>query len=287
MCNVFFRFCILKFRLVFIFRGPRGHWLSSSPTERNLPVRILSLRVLYFIRVHTSNFGLFVRLFLVFPLLGKEDPWQGQQIPQTYRPMGSSMHMGGGQHLQQPSSQQQRMMYQYPTMGQVVGVPGMQLSSPYGQQGQASPVMLQAGQPQQQQRYMYMQQSPTGPQGQPGAYYSPPNSAGGQQLPPSVQGSGSGELSADPVSPMYGSQHSPQDLLVPKPASQEGEYGRNSPPPGQGLEVLPPAQQQFPLDSESSHVRPPEGIQASPLPNLLSAYLNLFDNTFATYRPFP
>jgi len=203
---------------------------------------------------------------------GKEDPWQGQQLPQTYRPMGSSMHMGG-QHLQQPASQQQqqRMMYQYPTMGQVVGVPGMQqLSSPYGQQGQASPVMLQAGQPQQQQRYMYMQQSPPGPQGQPGAYYSPPNTAGGQQqqqLPPSIQGSGSGELSADPVSPMYGSQHSPQDLLASKPAPQEGEYGRISPPPGQGqgLEVLPPAQsqqqQQFPLDSESSHVRPPEGTR--------------------------
>lgn len=218
-----------------------------------------------------------------FLFSGKEDPWQGQQIPHSYRPMGA-----GGQppHMQQ----QQRMLYPpYPAMTSTSPSIVAGMHSGQQQQGPLGGPYHQQSPPGMQQRYMYMQQSPPGPQGQQGgsggAYYSASHPHAGGQLPPAgMQQQGPGDLAggvnggADgSTSPMYGSQHSPHDLMGGPglgsrvPSQDNGEYGNSNvgvgggtSPPG-GLEVLPPPQipqqqqQQYPLDSESSHVRPPEG----------------------------
>jgi len=227
---------------------------------------------------------------------GKEDPWQGQQIPQSYRPMG------GGQppHMQQ----QQRMLY--PPYGSspsiVAGMHGGQQQPQLGGAPYHQPALQHQSPPGMQQRYMYMQQSPTGPQGQAGGggYY--PHA--GQQLPPAGPQQGPGDLAGGlsgsgdgTVSPMYGSQHSPHDLMAGGtgglgsrvPSQDTGDYGSGASAPG-GLEVLPPPQipqqQQYPLDSESSHVRPPEGPSGA---NLFIYHLprDLTDADLATlFAPF-
>jgi hypothetical protein len=176
----------------------------------------------------------------------KEDPW-GHQLP-MYRgqgPMGGPMHMGG---------QQQRMMYQYPSMGH--GAPGMQHGAPPAQ-GYHSQMGGGLGQ---QQRYGGYPSQPTG--GAPGAgpYYG----VGAELGPDAKRG--------------YG-----QEPLLGKAPGAEGEFGAPARGDGayeSGLEILPPQggssgalppppQQQppqhspYPMDSESSHVRPPEGTRAS------------------------
>jgi hypothetical protein len=176
----------------------------------------------------------------------KEDPW-GHQLP-MYRgqgPMGAPMHMG---------AQQQRMMYQYPSMGH--GAPGMQQHGAPSAQGYHS--QMGGGMGQQQQRYGgYPAQAPAGGAG---PYYG----AGPELGPDGKRG--------------YG-----QEPLMGKAPGAEGEFGAPArgdgaydsgleilPPPGGPSGPLPPQPQQqqhspYPIDSESSHVRPPEGMPPAQL----------------------
>lgn len=199
----------------------------------------------------------------------------------------------------QPLQQPQRMMYPYPSMAQGTPPPpqqqmmqmGMSLNvaSPYGGQPQPTsplsgmiqqPQLPAQGQPQQ--RYMYsqqqQQQQPLSAVGGASGYYS-----SGSTLSPSEGGA---EESEKRGAPMYAQQQQPpqqQDLHMPpqQTAGDDGEFSVSpasaglSGPSGSlpyekgGLDVLPPPlsqhqqqqQQQYPIDSESSHVRPPEGEQ--------------------------
>lgn len=222
---------------------------------------------------------------MVSPLSsGKDDPWQ-QQIP-TYRSQQGPMGHMGGQHMMAPP-QQQRMMYPYPSMGQGAA-PQQQMmglsTSPYGQQqsaqGQHSPVpgMMQPAQGQQ--RYMYSQQ-PLSAVGGASGYYS----SAGSALSPADSGADDAGKRSAPMFSQQGQQQ--QDPLMPP--SAEGDFPSSPPstsgagPSGAlpyekgGLEVLPPPmsqqqqQSQYPVDSESSHVRPPEGM----LPCFYSCLENL------------
>jgi hypothetical protein len=152
--------------------------------------------------------------------------------------MGAPMHMGA----------QQRMMYQYPSMGH--GTPPSQ-----GYHSQMGGGGMGQQQQQQQQRYGgYPSQAPPGAGGA-GPYYG----SGAEGGPDGKRG--------------YG-----QEPLMGKAPGAEGEFGAPARGDGayeSGLEILPPQggpsgalppppqqQQQhspYPMDSESSHVRPPEG----------------------------
>eukprot|EP00428_Durinskia_dybowskii_P081497 CAMPEP_0170425196 /NCGR_PEP_ID=MMETSP0117_2-20130122/37978_1 /TAXON_ID=400756 /ORGANISM="Durinskia baltica, Strain CSIRO CS-38" /LENGTH=647 /DNA_ID=CAMNT_0010684147 /DNA_START=147 /DNA_END=2090 /DNA_ORIENTATION=+ len=178
----------------------------------------------------------------------KEDPWQQSM----YRGMGGpvpGMHMGG----------QQRMMYPYAGMGQ-------------------APLGMAPGQS------TYSNQQ--GGMGQPRYGYPPQGAAYGAQQ----ESGGSSVASKPPGGPPGGAAGADAEFAVARGDSFEA-----------GLEVLPPAAgstgasippaapmhaQQYSMESESSHVRPPEGPSGA---NLFIYHLprDLTDADLATlFAPF-
>jgi hypothetical protein len=158
----------------------------------------------------------------------KEDPWQQMQMYRHGGPMGGAHHMGG-------PPQQQRMMY------------------PYGQQPLGMPQHSGGGYP--------------GPQGPPYGGGAP--RYGYPQGPGGLAGGGGG-----------GGGYYPQDGPEPKRSPPYGADGQlnKSPTEGEfggsgrgdaydsGLDVMPPGAgppgahaPQYSLDSDTQHVRPPEG----------------------------
>ena len=157
----------------------------------------------------------------------KEEPWQ-LPIYRTQPPMGAPMPQG--------VPGQGRMLYPYPSLGQPVQS-SLMVSAPPGYQTQASLVG--------QQRFAYVPPSTSSVDG----YYHSSGDGTNKRDVPGFSGAADGQ---------FGVKSSTEGDFPSRPSKSGSDAAYES-----SIEVLPPPsatqQQAYPIDSESSHIRPPEG----------------------------